>query len=118
MNRRMDKEDVVYVHNGVLLSHKRMKYTVCSNTDEPRDYHAKRSQKEKDKYRMTLPRDYHAKRSQKEKDKYRMTLLNMWDPKYDTNEFVLETGDSQTQRTNLWLPAGMGRGEGWTGSLA
>ena len=98
MNRRMDKEDVVYVHNGVLLSHKRMKYTVCSNTDEPRDYHAKRSQKEKDKYRMTL--------------------LNMWDPKYDTNEFVLETGDSQTQRTNLWLPAGMGRGEGWTGSLA
>ena len=94
----MDKEDVVYVHNGVLLSHKRMKYAVCSNTDEPRDYHAKRSQKEKDKYRMIL--------------------LNTWDPKYDTNEFVLETGDSQTQRTNLWLPEGTGRGEGWTGSLA
>ena len=47
-----------------------------------------------------------------------MILLNMWNPKYDTNEFILETGDSQTQRTNLWLPAGTGRGEGWTGSLA
>ena len=34
----------------------------------------------------------------------------MWNLKYDTNELIYETGtDSQTQRTDLWLPRGWGR---------
>ena len=38
----------------------------------------------------------------------------MWNLKYDTNEFIYET-DSQTQRTDLWLPSGRvgGRGRDW-----
>ena len=51
--------------------------------------------------------------SQKEKtNTYDITY--MWNLKYYTNEFIYET-DSQTQRTNLWLPGGKrsGRGMDW-----
>ena len=47
-----------------------------------------------------------------EKDKYYMISLNMWNLKNNTNEFVDKTEtDSQTQKTNLWLPQGKGGGE-------
>ena len=53
--------------------------------------------------------------SQKEKDKYHM-ICYMWDLKHDTNELTYETEtDSQTQRTDLWLPRGRGGREGWIG---
>ena len=37
----MDKEDVVYIYNGILLSHlkKGWNSAICSNVDGPRDYH-------------------------------------------------------------------------------
>ena len=42
----------------------------------------------------------------------------MWNLKYDTNELIYETEtDSQTYRTDLWLPRGMEVGEGLIGSL-
>ena len=42
----------------------------------------------------------------------------MWNLKYGTNELIYKTEtDSQTQRTDLWLPRGRGVGEGWIGSL-
>ena len=32
--------DVVYLHSGILLSHKKERNdTICSNMDGPRDYH-------------------------------------------------------------------------------
>ena len=38
----MDKEDVVYIHSGTLLSQKKeWNNAICSNTDGPRDYHTK-----------------------------------------------------------------------------
>ena len=40
----------------------------------------------------------------------------MWNLKYDTNELIYRT-DSQTQRTDLWLPRGRVLGEGCIGSL-
>ena len=54
--------------------------------------------------------------SQKEKDKYH-DITYMWNLKYDKNEpiYKIET-DSQTQRTDLWLPRGVG-GEGIDVSL-
>ena len=41
-----------------------------------------------------------------------MISLVMWDLKYGTNKPIYKTGtDSQTQRTDLWLPReGRGRG--------
>ena len=45
--------------------------------------------------------------SQKEKDKYCITY--MWNLKYDTNELIYKTEtDSQTQRTDFWLPGSWG----------
>ena len=38
----MDKEDVVYMYSGILLSHKEeWNNAICSNVDGPRDYHTK-----------------------------------------------------------------------------
>ena len=49
----MDKEDVVYIQNGILLSHKNeQNNAICSNTDGPRDCHIEWSQSDKDKYHM------------------------------------------------------------------
>ena len=41
-----------------------------------------------------------------------------WNLKYGTNEPIYKTEtDSQTWRTDLWLPRGREEGVGWTGSL-
>ena len=38
----MDKEDLLYVHSGILLSHKKeLNNAICSNVDGPRDDHTK-----------------------------------------------------------------------------
>ena len=47
----MDKEDVVYIDNEILPSHKKEHIWVSSNeVDEPRAYYTEWSQKEKNKY--------------------------------------------------------------------
>ena len=35
------KKIVVYIHNGILLSHKKWNYAICSYMDVPRDHHTK-----------------------------------------------------------------------------
>ena len=35
-------------------------------------------------------------------------MTQLWNLKYDTNELIYKT-DSQTQKTNLWLPKGKGK---------
>ena len=72
----MDKEDVVYIHNGILLSHKKAwNIAICSNMDGPRKYHTKWSKSEKDKYDITY----------------------MWNLKNNINESIYKTEtDSQT----------------------
>ena len=68
---------------------------------------------------MDGPRDYHTKRSKSEREReIPYDIIYMWNRKYDTNELIYETEtDSQTQKTDLWLPRGRGAGEGWSGSL-
>ena len=52
-----------------------------------------------------------SKVSQTEKDKYHMISLICGIYKNDTHELIQRTKiDSQTQKTNLWLPIGKGRG--------
>ena len=71
---------------------------ICGNMDATRDY-------------------YTSERSQKEKDKFYM-ISNMWNLKYDTNEPIYDREtQSQTQRTNWWLPGGDMDRESWTGQL-
>ena len=50
----MDKEDIVHIANGILISHKKeQNNAICSNMNAPGDYH-KWSKHEKDKYHMIL----------------------------------------------------------------
>ena len=52
-DRGTDKEDVVYIYSGVLLSHKKeWNNAICSNMGGPIDYHTKWSKPEKCKYHM------------------------------------------------------------------
>ena len=69
----MEKEDVVYIHSGILLSHKsEWNNVICGNMDEPRDYHTKWSKSERERQ---IPYD----------------ITYMWNLKYDTNELIYET---------------------------
>ena len=78
-DRWMDKEDVIYIHNGILLSHKKeWNKAICSNMDGPRDYHTKWSKADRERQ---IPYD----------------ITYMWNLKYDTNELICKTEtDSQT----------------------
>ena len=61
---------------------------ICSNMDGPRDYHTKWSKSDRERQ---IPYD----------------ITYMWNLKYDANEPIYETEtDSQTLRTDLWLPRG------------
>jgi hypothetical protein len=37
----MGKENVVYIHNGILLSHKEQNHTICKKIDGTEDHHVK-----------------------------------------------------------------------------
>ena len=55
---------------------------------------------------MNGPSDYNIKWSKSDKDKYHITYMwNIKQKKIDTNMFIYKTEiDSQTYKTNLWLP--------------
>ena len=51
--RQMDKEDVVHIYNGVLLSHKKERnWVICKDMDASRGCQSEVSQKEKNRYRI------------------------------------------------------------------
>ena len=50
----MDKDDVVYVYNGILFRDlKELNLAICNNVDRTRMYYAKLNKSKKDKYHMT-----------------------------------------------------------------
>jgi len=55
---------------------------------------------------MDGPRDSHTKRSRSERERQiSYAITYMWHLKYGTNEPIYKTeSDSQTWRTDLWLP--------------
>ena len=53
IDRRMDKEVVVHVNNGILLSHKKELVSV-DEVDEPRTYYTEWSESERDKYHILM----------------------------------------------------------------
>ena len=75
IDRRMDKEDLVHISSGILISHeKEWNNAIYSNVDGSRDYHTKWSKSERG-----IP--------------YDITYIL----KYETNEPTCETEtDSQT----------------------
>ena len=78
-DRWMDKEDMVYIHNEILLSHKKeWNNAICSNMDGPRDYRTKWSKSDRER-------------------QISYDITYMWNLKNDTNEIIykIET-NSQT----------------------
>ena len=50
IERGMDKEEVVHIYNGILLSHKKeWNSAICSDMDGPRDCHTEWSKSEREK---------------------------------------------------------------------
>ena len=50
IDRQMDKEDVVHIYNGILLSHKKERnWVICSHIDGSRDFHTEWSKSEREK---------------------------------------------------------------------
>jgi len=92
IDRWMDKEAVVHIYNGVVLSHKQEHIWVSSNeVDKPRAYYTEWSKKEKYKYRI-LTHIY--------------AIL-----KDGTEEFILGTA-MEKQTENRPKDMGVGNGEG------
>ena len=55
-NGWMDKQNEVYIHNGILFSPNKRNSVICYNMDEPcRHYASEINQSQKDKYCMTPP---------------------------------------------------------------
>ena len=72
-NLRMDKEDVVYIYNGILLSHKKeWNWVICSEVDGPRVCQTEWSKSEKERQ---IP----------------YVITYMWNLKYSTNKLIYET---------------------------
>ena len=88
----MDKEEVVYIHNGILAIKKNEIMPFATTW-------------------LDLEIIILCEVSQTEKDKYHMISLRCGMERNDTNKLIYETGtDSQTLKTNLWLPRGKGEG--------
>ena len=69
IERGIDKEDVVYIENGILLSQKKEWNAIYSNMDRPRDYHTKWSKSGRERQ---IPCD----------------ITYMWNIKNDTHELI------------------------------
>ena len=49
IDRWMDKEDVAHMYSGILLSHKKWNWVICSEVDGPRVRHTEWSKSEREK---------------------------------------------------------------------
>ena len=82
IDRGMDEEDVVHIHNGILLSHKKERNNaICSNMDGLRDDHTKWTKSDRER-------------------QISYDITYMWNlKKNNTNELIYKTEtDSQTSK--------------------
>ena len=96
IDRWMDKEDVVHIYNGILLSHKKeWNNVLCSNMDGLGDYHTKWSNSDRERqilYDIV----------------YMQNLKKQW-----YKELIYKTeADSQTSKTNYGYQGWGGKGGG------
>lgn len=50
----MDKEDIVPIHSGILLSHKKENLAICDNLGKPLRHYAKWNKTEEEKWHISL----------------------------------------------------------------
>ena len=95
-----DKEDVVRIYHGISLSHEK---ELNSATFRDRDLY------------VDLGTVIRSKVSQKEKNKYHITLLLCGSRKNGTNECICKA-EIEMSRTNVWVPGGKESGMNWEGT--
>ena len=68
---------------------------------------------------MDATREAHTKRSKPERERQiPCDIIYIWNLKHGSNEPIYKTEtDSETQKTDVWLPRGREEEVGWTGSL-
>ena len=96
IDRWMDKEAVVYIHNVILLSHKKeWNNVIWSNMNGPGDYHSK------------------WRKSERERDKCHMVSLMCGIFKNDTNELIYKQKQTHRYRKQTYGYQRGKRGEGY-----
>ena len=94
INRRIDKEDVGHMYDGILLSHKKeWNNAIFSNMHGPTDYLTKWNKSERER-QITYDITY------------------MWNLKYDTNELTVKQKQTQRHREQTCGCQGEGGGGG------
>ena len=77
----------------------------------------KNKQKPMNDSNMNELRDDHTQWSKSQRERQTpYHIAYIWNLKYDTNELIYEA-ETDSQRTDWWLPRGKGLWEGWRGSL-
>ena len=96
----MDKDDVVHIHSGVLLSHKNeWNCAICRDLDDPKTVMSEVRQKEKSTVMSQV--------RQKEKNKYHILtcICNTFKKWYRWTYSQSRNRDTDLQ-TNVWIPRG------------
>ena len=96
MDRWIDREAVVHVWSGVLLSHKKEWNAICSHIDGLGNYHTKWSKSERE---SQIPDD----------------ITSLWNLKYDKNGPIYATGTLTDMESGLVVARGKERRGGTEG---
>ena len=93
IDRGVDKEDVVHIYNGILLTHKKeWNWVICRDVDGPRDYHTKWSKSDRER-------------------QISYDITYMWNLKRWSNEFIYKTETDSDFKNKLMVT----KGERWWG---
>ena len=99
MDRWMDKEDVVHIYNGILLSHeKEWTNAICSNMYGPGDYHTKWSKSDRERQ---ISHDISYMQNLKKKKWYKWTYLQNRNILTDLENELMVTGGGR-DRLGVW----------------
>ena len=97
IDRWTDKEDMVYIYNGILLSHKKeQNNAICSNMDGPRDCHTEWSKSDRER-------------------QISYDIIYVWNlKKKGTSELIYKTERiKDVEKKNLHYQGGWGGGINW-----
>ena len=93
IDRWMDKEEVVRIYNGILLSHKKeWNNAMWSNMDGPRNYHTKWSKSDRER-------------------QISYDITYMWNLKYDTSELTKQKQPQRHRKQTMVTKGERGREE-------
>ena len=95
IDRGMDKEDVVHIYSGILLSHKKeWNNAIYSNMDGPRNYHTKSDRERQISYDITYVKS--------KKKWYKWTYLQNRNRPTDVGKKLMVTKGERGGKCGIW----------------